>query len=748
MRDSILGPDRSGDLPDEDLPQRPLRSTQGRGPGRPRKALMDAPDGDAEDDELKLPPPLPPGPPKPPPTPEKLEAIRNMMRKMEEFEDRENAKIRVSPDSPLYDLTTPLADMDSPDHAKAEREFEKWQKEQKKVAKKDDVASMVGRELLQGYKAAAKELAISQLDPGVSPLSSVANTISARTVGDLAAQFPTVNMRIKRRNPTTMRWEIIPGPRGIDPKALTETGALEDLILNWSGGGEYDIELAAPGTKGFVPITFTIDAPSIPTPAFRNGGSSSFAPGGPQDSALAKYLSQQQTPTAQQQQQQHEQGGLLKLVEQMLAMQLAQTMNPRQDPYQGSSREVEELKRQTAELQQQLRASEDRSRADRERAEMMQRMEEIGRRADAAAQAKPDPLLTLLTALAPLAPAFLAKGDSSALATSTMMQAVLNQQQQSSTTTLELFKAMNAKPEVEDRFASLVGTMGNMSANTMAMVTQVMQSGLLEKNGDSPITQIISQVIGEAADVAKTLFASGAFGGGNSAQAEPAIEAQTTALPSLPPASHTFINPPSANAIGALPAHETVFENEVEDEIEDEGEVEGEIENEDTIADTAPSADNTYDLMRDTAFREILMRIRNNGDLRDIAVRLYKHGNVVDPDKGHPVAKAWFTDPQNAGRGIMGQLGVEPTRIDEIVIAIEALTQYLASGKELGEYLPTRRNRESRRIPATSATSTQLGEHFDAATIQRIATVPPAPVEATQQPPTVEAAPVSEITEA
>jgi len=307
---------------------------------------------------------------------------------------------------------------------------------------------------------------------------------------------------------------------------------------------------------------------------------------------------------------------------------------------------------------------------------------------------------------------------------------------------------MNAKPEVEDRFASLVGTMGNMSANTMAMVTQVMQSGLLEKNGDSPITQIISQVIGEAADVAKTLFASGAFGGGNSAQPEPAIEAQTTALPSLPPASHTFINPPSANAIGALPAYETVLENEGEDEVEDEDEVEGEIENEDTAADTAPSADNTYDLMRDTAFREILMRIRNNGDLRDIAVRLYKHGNVVDPDKGHPVAKAWFTDPQNAGRGIMGQLGVEPTRIDEIVIAIEALTQYLASGKELGEYLPTRRNRESRRIPATSATSTQLGEHFDATTIQRIATVPPAPTEATQQPPTVEAAPVSEITEA
>jgi hypothetical protein len=709
---------------------------------------MDFPPADEDEDELKLPPPLPPGPP---PSPEKLAAIREMMRKAEAFEDRENEKIRVSPDSPLYDLTTPLADMDSPDHEKAEREFEKWQKENKKVAKKDDVASMVGRELLQGYKAAAKELAISQLDPGVSPLSSVANTISARTVGDLAAQFPTVNMRIKRRNPTTMRWEIIPGPRGIDPKALTETGALEDLILNWSGGGEYDIELAAPGTKGFVPITFTIDAPPIPTPAFRNGGANSFAPGGPQDSALAKYLSQQQGQSPTQQQQQHEQGGLLKLVEQMLAMQLAQTMNPRQDAYQGSSREVEELKRQTAELQQQLRASEDRARADRERAEMMQRMEEIGRRADAAAQVKPDPLLTLLTALAPLAPAFLAKGDSAAMATSAMMQAVLNQQQQSSTTTLELFKAMNAKPEVEERFAALVGTMGNMSANTMAMVTQVMQSGLLEKGGDSPVTQIISQVIGEAADVAKTLFASGAFGGGNNAQAEPAIAAQATSLPSLPPASHIVSQPSANQSIGALPAHvaETLgpeFGPEDETEDDTENEVENEVEN-DVTTEASLSDDNTYNLMRDTAFREILMRIRNNGDLRDIAVRLYRHGNVVDPDNGHPVAKIWFTDPQNAGKGIMGQLGIEPARIEEIVGAIEALTQHLASGKELNEYLPVRRNRENRRIPATSATSTQLGEHFDATTIQRVATVPPAPIEATEQPPIVEAASVNAITE-
>jgi hypothetical protein len=711
---------------------------------------MDFPPEVEDEDEPKL-APLPPGPPKPPPSPEKLAAIREMMRKAEAFEDRENEKIRVSPDSPLYDLTTPLADMDSPDHEKAEREFEKWQKENKKVAKKDDVASMVGRELLQGYKAAAKELAISQLDPGVSPLSSVANTISARTVGDLAAQFPTVNMRIKRRNPTTMRWEIIPGPRGIDPKALTETGALEDLILNWSGGGEYDIELAAPGTKGFVPITFTIDAPPIPTPAFRNGGANSFAPGGPQDSALAKYLSQQQGQSPTQQQQQHEQGGLLKLVEQMLAMQLAQTMNPRQDAYQGSSREVEELKRQTAELQQQLRASEDRARADRERAEMMQRMEEIGRRADAAAQVKPDPLLTLLTALAPLAPAFLAKGDSAAMATSAMMQAVLNQQQQSSTTTLELFKAMNAKPEVEERFAALVGTMGNMSANTMAMVTQVMQSGLLEKGGDSPVTQIISQVIGEAADVAKTLFASGAFGGGNNAQAEPAIAAQATSLPSLPPASHIVSQPSANQSIGALPAHvaETLgpeFGPEDETEDDTENEVENEVEN-DVTTEASLSDDNTYNLMRDTAFREILMRIRNNGDLRDIAVRLYRHGNVVDPDNGHPVAKIWFTDPQNAGKGIMGQLGIEPARIEEIVGAIEALTQHLASGKELNEYLPVRRNRENRRIPATSATSTQLGEHFDATTIQRVATVPPAPIEATEQPPIVEAASVNAITE-
>jgi hypothetical protein len=213
-----------------------------------------------------------------------------------------------------------------------------------------------------------------------------------------------------------------------------------------------------------------------------------------------------------------------------------------------------------------------------------------------------------------------------------------------------------------------------------------------------------------------------------------------------------MVSQPSANqSIGALPAHvaETLgpeFGPEDETEDDTENEVENEVEN-DVTTEASLSDDNTYDLMRDTAFREILMRIRNNGDLRDIAVRLYRHGNVVDPDNGHPVAKIWFTDPQNAGKGIMGQLGIEPARIEEIVGAIEALTQHLASGKELNEYLPVRRNRENRRIPATSATSTQLGEHFDATTIQRVATVPPAPIEATEQPPIVEAAPVNAITE-
>lgn len=732
MRDSILGPNREGDLPfedEEDLPIRPERSIPRR--GRPRKTEDVELNTDVETnvEVTRLPgfggPTSIMEPVKSDPSPEKLAAVQEMIQRQADFEAREAEKYRVTPDSPYYDLSK----------SDPNPEFEK---ETKKMAKKDDIASMVGKELLNNYKAAARDLAAAQLDPTVSPLASVANTISAKTVGDLATQFPTINMRIKRRNPTTMRWEIIPGPRGIDPKTITEPGALEDLILNWSGGGEYDIELAAPGTKGFVPISFTIDAPPIPTPAFRGqAANTSFPVNSPQD-VMAKYAAQTQGHAMAQQQQ--EQSGLLKLVEQMLAMQLAQTMGQRQEV--APSREVEELKRQTLELQAQLRASEERARADRERSEMMQRLDEISRRVDAASQQKADPLVTLLTAFAPIAPALLSKGDAAAQTMANMMQAVIGQQQQSSTTTLELFKAMNNKPEVEERFANLIGTMGNMSANTMAMVTQVIQAGLLEKGGDSPITQIISQVIGEAADVAKTVFASGALTGGGGGQEAPRIEAPT-ALPSLPPP----MRPMPAALTGHVqdgPIGGVIDADEDENEGEENENENNENENENEVASTtsealAPSDNNTYDLMRDTAFREILMRIRNNGDVRDVAVRLYKHGQVVDPTQGHPVAKAWFTDPQNAGRGIMGQLGIEPARIEEIVAAIEALTQYLASGKELNDYMPTRRNRESRRIPATSATSTPLGEHFDETTIQRVSTVVPVPpTEGISQPATVE----------
>jgi hypothetical protein len=808
MRDSILGPNREGDLPiedEEDLPMRPAHSLPRRR-GRPRKidqgsSINGGDDGDnndagddGDDDDFDLEPLLAL------PLAERRKVLDSlssdektkfygaMIRRHADFEKREAEKIHemakreyeihdrvfalLSPDEQEKWLKTPAWDLldgkidkqlgdryeelsnrerikfdkelanreraKSVKNQELEKELEK--KEPEEMAKKDDIASMVGKELLNSYKAAAKDMAVSQIDPTVSPLASVANTISAKTVGDLATQFPTINMRIKRRNPTNMRWEIIPGPRGIDPKAITEPGALEDLILNWSGGGEYDIELAAPGTKGTVPISFTIDAPPIPTPAFRGGTHVSSYPA--QQDPIVKYAAQGQNMVNQQQQQ--EQGGLLRLVEQMLAMQLAQTIGPRQDV--APSREIEELKRQTTELQAQLRASEDRARADRERSEMTQRLDDISRRVDAASQAKVDPLVTLLTAFAPIAPALLAKGDTAAQTTANMMQAILNQQQQSSNTTIELFKAMSNKPEVEERFAALVGTMGNMSANTMAMVTQVIQAGLLEKGGDSPITQIISQVIGEAADVAKTVFASGAFGGGS--QSMPMLEAPaatTTTLPPLPPPSRPMPAALSAHVV-PTPVDGPIGEIIDADDTENENENENENVPEESIETAVPveepvNENNTYDLMRDAAFREILMRIRNNGDVRDVAVRLYKHGHVIDPTSGHPVAKAWFTDPQHAGRGIMTQLGVEPARIEEIVAAIEALTQHLAIGRELNDYTPTKRNRESRRIPATSATSTPLGEHFDAATIQRVSTVVPAPpVEGIDQPPIVEAA--------
>jgi hypothetical protein len=585
--------------------------------------------------------------------------------------------------------------------------------EEVEMGRKDDLAQQVGKDMMSSFKAAAKEVAAQQFDTSVSPLASVANTISARTVGDLASQFPTINMRIRRKNPSTMRWDIIPAPKGVDPKAIADPGALEDLVLNWSGGGEYEIELGAPGTKGFVPVQFTIDAPSVPVPQYRNQGLPNAFSGMPpvsHEMGISRYLQQQQGP------QQQTEGGLLKLVEQMLAMQLAQNMNPRQQEPQ-QNREVEDLKRQLLETQNMMRLNEERSRTDRERAEMLQRMDELSRKMDAQAAARPDPMTTMITTLAP---AFLAKGDSAAQTMATMMQAVMQQQQSSSGTTLELFKAMNSKPEVEERFASLVSTMGNMSANTMAMVSQVMQSGLLDKGGDSPVAQIISQVIGEAADVAKVIFANA---GG--AQEQP-VEAQSQQLPSLPPPSAQPL-PVGDGAFGALPAH---IERHltVEDETEETEETEAEAEAED---------DNTYDLMKDGAFREILTRIRENGDVKDIAVRLYRHG------KSHPVAKAWFNDPQVAGKGIMEQLGIEPARSTQIVEAVEALTQYLAAGGDPATYGPpvARRAREQRRIPATHATSASLGEHYDPDTITRVATNPPPPLEETAQPEVVEVQP-------
>jgi hypothetical protein len=83
---------------------------------------------------------------------------------------------------------------------------------------------------------------------------------------------------------------------------------------------------------------------------------------------------------------------------------------------------------------------------------------------------------------------------------------------------------------------------------------------------------------------------------------------------------------------------------------------------------------------------------------------LYRHGQPLREDQGHPLAKSWCRDPKNHSQFILAQIGVSQGRIDQIVDALYALSTWVQEGNDPEDFarVETRRRRRKKALPAAS----------------------------------------------
>jgi hypothetical protein len=339
-------------------------------------------------------------------------------------------------------------------------------------------------------------------------------------------------------------------------------------------------------------------------------------------------------------------------------------------PTGQTSSEVSELKAELARMRdEQKRAEDERRRSEeierlrREAAEDRRRSEEKFEKLVAEMNKDKTPAwVGLAQAAVPALTAFMANKDASMSLLSNTFGTVLQAQQQAANQQAETFKVLMQRPSAADEISKMTSVFAQSQLTNLQTINQIVSSGLLDKGGGHPLVDLVSQLIDQGGQVLQAAV-------GNSAQdgnmaGLPGNERQVLEAEIGPPALAPQLNP-------APQPVEPVKQ---------------------------------YDLNADPSFRVIIEQIKGTGDPREIALRLYRHGQPLREDQGHPLAKAWCRDPKNHSELILGQLGLPSDRIAQIVQALYDLSDWVKEGRDPEAFakVETRRKRRRKAIPAAS----------------------------------------------
>ena len=524
---------------------------------------------------------------------------------------------------------------------------------------KDEVLKALGQAQVQGVKEAVKEQAkemgmLSGMMPGR------ANPVVTGAFEQVAQQATAVRLNIQRRDPVSGKMTYIRGPGEIDANLIASKG-LPEIIDDWCGGGEYTVEVMAPGQERLMQ-NFTVGgAPQ--DPGYR--AKTAVAGGVPVNQAYdpSHYFGVPRPMYAAPQDNSNNMA--VKMMEIMMAKEMMSAKLGSVSSAGQSSSEVQELRAELARMREdQKRAEEDRRRNEemdrirREAAEDRRKSEERFEKLLAEMNKDKTPAWMGLAqaALPAVAEVFKGKDATMGLLSNTF-GTVLQAQQMAANQQAETFKMLMNRPSAADEISKMTGVFAQSQLTNLQTINQIVSSGLLDKGGGHPLVELLSQLIDQGGQV---LQAGLSNKGGNGAIA--GLEQE----PAAPPLHIASSEPPQL---------------------------------------TAPKdAQKQYDLNADPSFRVIIEQIKGDGNPREIALRLYRHGQPLREDQGHPLAKQWCRDPESYSKLILGQLGVSAQRIEQITTALVDLALWVKDGRDPEEFatVETRRRRRKKLIPSAS----------------------------------------------
>lgn len=541
---------------------------------------------------------------------------------------------------------------------------------------KDELLKELGKAQVQGIKEAAKEQAKEMgFVAGVSP--GRANPLVTSALEQVAQQATAIKLNIQRRDPITGKFTYLRGPGEIDA-GLVATKGLHEILDDWCGGGEYQIEILAPGQER---ITQNLTIGGTPQdPGYR--AKAAVAGGIPVGTAHDPnyYFGPPRQMYAPPQQQDNTGNIVSKMLEMMMAKEMMASKLGSALGQGQSSSEVQELKAELARMrEEQRRSEEERRRNDeverlrREANEERKRSEErIEKLVAEMGKDRTPPWVPLLSAAlsSPAISAFVNKGEQQIGLLSQTFGTVLQAQQASANQQVETFKMLVNRPSAADEISKMTGIFAQSQMTTMQMVNQIITSGLLDKGGGHPVVDLLSQLIEQGGQVLQSAVGGGQVAGMSSDE----DQVQVSAVPML-------------QAAPAVPQ-----------------------------LSTAPQASKQYDLNADPSFRVIMDQIRSGGAPREIALRLYRHGQPLREDQGHPLAKAWCRDPENYSKLVLEQIGVSEERISEITKALYDLAEWIQQGHDPEQFaqVETRRRKKKKALPSVHPEMQEsFGYNFD-----------------------------------
>lgn len=543
-----------------------------------------------------------------------------------------------------------------------------------KVAR-EDILKELGKAQFDGVKQAAKEQA-KELGLVTGSMPGKANPIVTSALEQVAQQATSVRLNIQRRDPVSGKMTYIRGPGEISAELIAARG-LHEVVDDWCGGGEYIVEIHAPGQERLQQQLHIAGQPQEPGYKAKTavaGGMPVAAAYSPDNyfGPAPRYFSPPQDNSS---------NLISKMMEMMMAREMMNARMATPIVPAGGTQEVQELK---AELQrmrdEQRRSEEERRRQEelerlrREAAEDRRKSEERFEKLLAEMNKDKQPAWVGLASAAMPAVAELMKGKDAALGLlSNTFGTILQAQQAASNQQSETFKMLMNRPSAADEISKMTNVFAQSQLTNLQTINQIVASGLLDKGGGNPIVELLSQIIEQGGQVLQSAVGP--------------KDGQISGMSSSREVIDAEVNPP------ALEAEETPALN------------------------APPAPQKTYDLNSDPSFRVIIERIRNGGNPREIALRLFRHGKPLHDTQGHPLAKAWCRDPKIYSHNILSQVGgVNEERIEEIVNALLDLAIWVHEGKDPDDFaqVDTRKRRRSKSIPAVSPEAQEtIGYSFD-----------------------------------